>query len=115
MNPLANTLGLPEVSASSAAFPAPLTPVDDLPPATVITSTERKDRGEVIVRGTTSDSGVVARVVVNGTPAHPLRPNFAEWEAVLPVASGGVELNAAAVDEAGNIETRPHRVSLIAP
>jgi hypothetical protein len=52
---------------------------------------------------------------VNGTPARPLRPNFAEWEAVLPVASGGVELSAAADDAAGNIETRPHRVSLDAP
>jgi hypothetical protein len=67
------------------------------------------------VRGTTSDSGVVERVVVSGATARPLRPSFAEWEAGLPVSSGGLELSAAAVDEAGNLETRPHRVHIAAP
>jgi hypothetical protein len=115
MNPLANTPGLPEVDASSAAFPSPLAPVDDLPPASVITSTQLNGRGEVVVRGTTSDSGVVERVVVSGTAARPLRPNFAEWEAVLPVSPGGLDLSASAVDGSGNIETRPHRVHIAAP
>jgi hypothetical protein len=115
MNPLASTPGLPEVSASSEGFPSPLAPVDDLPPATVITSARLIDRGEVVVRGTTSDSGVVDRVNISGTAARPLRPNFAEWEAVLPVPAGGLELVAAAVDASGNAETRPHRVRIAAP
>jgi hypothetical protein len=115
MNPLKTTPGLPEVSASSAAFPAPLEPVDDLPPATVITSVSTTEPGSLTVRGTTSDSGPVKRVSVNGKVARPLRPNFAEWEAVLPVSTGGLELSAFAEDASGNVETRPHQVKMEQP
>jgi len=34
----------------------------------------------VSVRGTTSDNGMVRRVVVNGKEARVVSPNFAEWE-----------------------------------
>jgi hypothetical protein len=115
MNPLAETPGLPEVTASSTAFPAPLTPVDDLPPATVITSAAANERGEVVVRGTTSDAGTVKKVAVNGTSVRPLRPNYAEWEVVVAPPAGTLELSAAAEDEAGNVETRPHQVRLGTP
>src|SRR5262249_6806195 len=64
------------------AFPKLLDPVDDLPPITVITHVVRQ-AGKLTVRGTTSDNGTVTRVLVNGTPARAVRPNFAEWEAVL--------------------------------
>ena len=37
LNPMVVVPGMAEVKASSEAFPAPLEPVDDLPPATVIT------------------------------------------------------------------------------
>jgi hypothetical protein len=74
--------------------------VDDLPPATVITSVSKG-----IVRGTTSDNGVVKRVVVNGREAKATAPNFTEWEAAAD-ATGKVE--AWAEDEAGNKEARPH-------
>src|SRR5262249_55110769 len=50
------------------AFPTLLEPVDDLPPATVITAT-RAEGGKLVVRGTSSDNGEVKRVLVNGTPA----------------------------------------------
>jgi hypothetical protein len=88
-------------------FPEPLDPVDDLPPATVITDVRTKG-GKVVVRGTTSDNGTVKRVLVNGTEARALRPNFAEWEATLKAGPGKVKLTAHAEDEAGNVEKLPH-------
>jgi hypothetical protein len=115
MNPLLFTQGLAEVRAASAAFPAPLEPVDDLPPATVINSVTTTQPGMLSVRGTTSDSGTVKRVVVNGKEARPLRPNFAEWEVVLAQSEGGVELSAAAEDAAGNVEPRPHQMRVGRP
>lgn len=95
-----------------AQFPKPLDPVDDLPPQTVITHLVRQaDRGW-IVRGVTSDNGTVKRVVVNECEARALRPNFAEWEVIVPAALASTELRAFAEDAAGNIEPRPHVVSL---
>jgi hypothetical protein len=91
-------------------FPDPLHPVDDLPPATVITRVERRD-GKVIVRGTTSDNGTVAKVMVNGQAAKALAANFVQWEAVLnDVKTGEVKISAGAEDAAGNVEKRPHVV-----
>jgi hypothetical protein len=114
MNPLVAIEGLANVKAASDAFPAPLEPVDDLPPATVITSTTSTEPGTVTVRGTTSDSGTVKRVLVNGKDARPLRPNFAEWEVVLVLSEGGGDLtaSAAAEDAAGNVEPRPHLIKV---
>jgi hypothetical protein len=90
-------------------YPKPLAPVDDLPPVTVITHVLRADAGGLVVRGTTSDNGKVARVVVNGQEARALRPNFAEWEIVLKdVRPGAVKLTAHAEDAAGNVEKRAH-------
>src|SRR5262249_23311006 len=68
---------------ASAAFPRPLDPVDDLPPATVITTVGKPIRSRLVVRGTTSDNGIVKRVRVNGRDAKALTPNFAEWEITL--------------------------------
>jgi hypothetical protein len=115
MNPLATMPGLAEVSASSDAFPAPLEPADDLPPATVITAASSTGPGELTVRGTTSDSGTVTRVLVNGKEARAVRPNFAEWEVVLPLSESGLELTAAAEDATGNVEKRPHQVKVERP
>jgi hypothetical protein len=115
MNPLVVTPGMADVQASSAAFPAPLEPVDDLPPATVITHALTSEPGKLTVRGTTSDGSAVTRVSVNGREARPLRPNFAEWEVSLPESEGDLELTAFAEDAAGNVETRPHQVKLGRP
>jgi hypothetical protein len=90
------------------AFPKLLDPVDDLPPATVITHIRRTD-GKVIVRGVTSDNGTVKRVLVNGKEAKALRDNFAEWEIVLDAADAK-KLSAHAEDAAGNVEKLPHNV-----
>src|SRR5205823_6586636 len=92
-----------------ADFPGPLALVDDLPPQTVITHVRFVD-GKVVVRGTTSDNGVVKRVVVNGQEATALRPNHAEWEVALNHAGGPLTMQAHAEDAAGNVEPRPHNV-----
>jgi hypothetical protein len=90
-------------------FPQLLDPVDDQPPATVITSVSRRAPGELVVRGTTSDNGAVRAVRVNGKEARPLRPDFAEWEVILAGQSAGeVRLAAQAQDAAGNVEKVPH-------
>ena len=83
------------------AFPDLLAPVDDLPPATVITSVSKG-----VVRGTTSDNGVVKRVLVNGVEAKATAPNFSQWEAAIDAAAGKIE--AWAEDAAGNVETNKH-------
>ena len=86
-------------------FPKLLDPVDDLPPITVITHMRTRENN-LIVRGTTSDNGVVQRVLVNGREAKALSPNYAEWEIVIPI--GVSQLSAFAEDGAGNVEPRPH-------
>ncbi|HJZ92773.1 MAG TPA: G8 domain-containing protein [Gemmataceae bacterium] len=91
---------------TNVSFPKVLDPVDDLPPATVITSA-RLDGDRLIIRGTTGDNGVVKRVLVNGVEAKPTRDNFAEWEAVVPPVE---KVTAHAEDAAGNVERLRHEV-----
>jgi hypothetical protein len=86
------------------AFPQPLTPVDDLPPATVVTRVV-KAGDKLVVRGTTSDNGAVKRVTVNGVEANATAANFAEWEATLPASDA--KLTVGAEDAAGNVEKTP--------
>lgn len=90
-----------------------LKPVDDLPPATVITGTSRDALGDLIVRGVTCDNGDVARVTVNDQPARAIEPNFAQWEVVLRGgAAQSAKLSARAVDAAGNVESTPHVIEM---
>lgn len=93
-------------------FPGKLKPVDDLPPGTVITRVTPQTDGAWLVRGTTSDNGPIKRVVVNGREATATRANFAEWEAIVPAALAKNGLNAFGEDAAGNIEPKPHVVTL---
>jgi hypothetical protein len=99
---------------SDVSFPELLSPVDDLPPATVITHV-RRDGDTYLVRGTTSDNGHVKEVLVGGVAAKSMSANFLEWEAAVPVekatmTDGGRQLSAHAVDDAGNSEPRAHVV-----
>jgi hypothetical protein len=105
----------PEGTApKEAEFPKPLDPVDDLPPATVITRVEHPAAGKLIVRGTTSDNGTVREVQVNGERARALAPNYAEWEVVFEgLQPGEMKLAAHATDAAGNVEKRPHTVAVL--
>jgi hypothetical protein len=64
----------------------------------------------ILVRGTTSDNGAVAKVVVNGQEAKSLRANFAEWEVVVAPSRNAGSIRAHAVDAAGNVEKRGHDV-----
>ncbi len=94
------------------AFPQLLDPEDDLPPTTVITSV-RRDGSKLIVAGTTSDNGTVRRVLVNSHESHATRENFAEWKISLDAAATGpTTISARAEDAAGNIEPRPHVVTV---
>jgi len=85
-------------------FPKTPEVVDDLPPATVITSVIRKD-GKLTVRGTCTDNGTVKRVTVNGKEAKATASNFAEWEIVLD--GDTTKLEAKSEDAAGNVEKTP--------
>src|SRR5262249_32381313 len=57
-------------AAEVPGVPSPtlLEPVDDLPPATMITSVRRR-QGKLAVRGVSEDNGAIASVTVNGRPA----------------------------------------------
>jgi hypothetical protein len=89
-------------------FPKLLDPIDDLPPASVITSV-KQEGGKLLVHGTTGENGTVKRVLVNGVEAKPTRENFAEWEAVVPMGSS---VSAFAEDAAGNVEKLKHEVAV---
>ncbi len=97
------------MEVSNVEFPKVLDPVDDLPPATVITHVVRKD-GKLFVRGTCSDNGEVKKVVVNGQEAKSTAANFSEWEITLADAKG--KLAASALDAAGNQEKLAHEVTV---
>jgi hypothetical protein len=97
--------------AKDIEFPKLLDPIDDLPPATVITHTTLRD-GKRHVQGTCSDNGEVRSVVVNGSEAEATSPNFATWQIMLDAPhKSGAKLEAHAVDAAGNKERLPHRVN----
>jgi hypothetical protein len=85
-------------------FPVLLEPVDDLPPATVITHVVRRG-DKLLVSGSTSDDAIVKRVLVNGKEAKATADNFAQWTIELPAAD---KLSAFAEDAAGNKEKTPH-------
>jgi len=92
-------------------WPTLLEPVDDLPPATVITSVAQ-DNGTLVVRGVSHDNGDIVAVRVNGQEAQVLATGagVVDWEARL--ASRDVqELIAVASDNSGNIEQTPHTVA----
>lgn len=100
----------PDVRAAEVpdmAFPELLQPVDDLPPATIITSARREGHS-LFVRGVSEDDTGVAKVEVNGTPARIISDHagVADWEATLD-ATGTRELTAVATDRAGNVEKLP--------
>jgi hypothetical protein len=96
---------------SDVPFPKLLDPVDDQPPATIVTSVRRRgDR--LVVRGVSTDDGKIVSVRVNGREAlqRLAAPGVVDWEIELePSADGAVE--AGATDEAGNRELTPHRVT----
>lgn len=89
-------------------FPKLLDPVDDLPPATMITSI-REQSGKLLVRGVAQDNGEIAKVEVNGQAASIVTQHagLVDWQIELPSAK---EITAHATDKAGNVEKMPAKV-----
>ncbi len=92
------------------AFPQLLAPVDDLPPATLITSVQL-DGAKRTVRGVSHDNGEIAIVTVNGHPAKITahQAGVADWIVTLEAPAGGRYL-AKATDLAGNVELMSHEI-----
>jgi len=110
--PKGNGDGGPKVQSPEVEV-ARLNPVDTLPPITMITGF-RKDGSKLIVHGTTSDNGPVAKVVVNGKEARMLPGMFGAWEITLEnVTTGQVQLTAYGEDQAGNVEQTSHNVTVV--
>lgn len=95
-------------------WPRLLDPVDDLPPATVITHLVRRgDR--LLVAGVSHDNGQIAAVTVNGRPAEIAAESggVADWKIELPWPGQG-QIVALASDAAGNVELTGHRLDTAA-
>ena len=92
------------------AFPQLLAPVDDLPPATLITSI-REEGEKRVVSGVSHDNGEVASVNVNGTSAKITvqHAGVADWVVTFDAPTDGRYL-AKATDRAGNSERIPHEL-----
>jgi len=94
--------------AKGTAFPELLAPVDDLPPATLITSI-KTEGAKTRLRGIAHDNGEIAKVSVNGHPATITvqQAGVAEWTITLDASADG-KYTAQATDRAGNAERSPH-------
>ena len=92
------------LESGKPTFPL-IEPVDDLPPATVITRVTREGAATV-VHGVTIDNGEVVKVIVNGKEAHADAPRFSEWSITLDGNTS--EIKAQAEDRDGNKEPVPH-------
>jgi hypothetical protein len=92
-------------------WPALLTPVDDQPPATVITHV-RREGDKLVVTGVSHDNGDITSVKVNGQPAAiaSRSAGVVDWSIKLPVPGDG-QITAFAADNAGNAEKTPHQVA----
>ena len=99
--------------AKGIAFPQLLAPVDDLPPATLITSIQTSG-GQRTVRGVSHDNGEIATVSVNGRPATitTQHAGVADWIITLAAPADGRYL-AQATDRAGNAERMPHKATQV--
>ncbi len=110
--PLPPLTGKESVAAEVGDVPWPelLQPVDDTPPATIITQV-RTDGKYLVVRGTAHDNGPITKIDVSGTPATILANSsgVVEWEARLIPPSDKL-LYATSTDEAGNVEQTGHRL-----
>lgn len=97
---------------TDVTWPELLTPIDDLPPATVITSV-RRNGDKVMVAGITHDNGTITSVTVNGQRAdcQPQVAGVVDWQIELPAAKL-TTLTALAADNAGNTEQTGHRCSV---
>lgn len=96
-------------------FPQLLAPVDDLPPATLITRME-PDGSRRTLRGVSHDNEEIATVTVNGHPATILKQHagVADWSVIVDASVDGRYV-AKATDRAGNHEMLPHEINKQTP
>lgn len=102
--------GVAAADTEGVAFPQLLDPVDDLPPATVITSV-RREGGKLMVTGVSQDNGRINSVHVNDRAAAmtTVTEGIVQWRITMDAAS---KLRAHAIDEAGNVERTAHETTV---
>ena len=100
---------------SNVPWPKVLDPVDDLPPATIITDV-RRDGDKIFVTGVTHDNGQITAVTVNGASAKIVTTHsgVADWSIELPLPANG-QISAHATDDAGNVEKTGHVMQMEKP
>ena len=106
--------GAQVAEVSDIDFPQLLDPVDDLPPATIVTAIH--STGDIYtIRGVSHDNGEITCVLVNDQAARivssAVRGGVVDWEISLP-AMNLTKVTAAASDAAGNQETHHHTVAV---
>lgn len=95
-----------------AAWPELLDRVDDVPPATIITSVGLH-AGHVVVRGVSHDNGEISSINVNGRQATIISRSagVVDWRIELDTPADG-RLIAFARDAAGNVEQTQHKTTM---
>ncbi len=93
-------------------WPNLLQPIDDIPPATIITSVQHQG-GQILVQGISHDNGQTTSITVNGIEAESTanRAGVVDWQATIPLPVDG-RIVAAATDDSSNQELTPHQLSL---
>jgi hypothetical protein len=97
---------------SGVSWPSVLDPIDDVPPATIITRLRREGE-KLVVRGVSHDNGDITSVIVNGVEAKVLASSagVVDWEIAIATPADG-KLIAFATDKAGNREQTAHQLVL---
>ena len=93
-------------------WPKLLDPIDDVPPATIITSVIRK-ADKVIVQGVSHDDGNIVSIKLNNVEARVVSrgAGVVNWESTIDVGAQDTVV-AFAKDKAGNVEQTAHTVTL---
>ncbi len=94
---------------SNIEWPTLLEPIDDEPPATIITKVQEQGK-QLHVQGVSHDNGTITAITVNGQLASITANDsgVVDWQITLTAPSDG-KLIAAATDDSGNVEQAGHR------
>ncbi len=97
---------------SDVEWPTLLEPIDDIPPATIITSIQIGETA-VAVHGISHDNGDILSVTLNGQKAEIISrtSGVITWQKKLTIPLDG-KLRAKATDNSGNVEQTPHVLTL---
>jgi len=97
---------------ANVQWPELLDRVDDVPPATIITSVIRR-KEHVVIRGVSHDNGEITAITVNNRRAIVVTraAGVVDWKIELALPANG-KLVAFAEDETGNVEKTMHRTTV---